>query len=305
MTEQRIGSTSLATESQEPANSYHLLVVAQEQFGRNANELDDEQRRQAERVAARKSAIEDKVLGTELAIGVMIPDSVLDEAVAKVILRYESKEEFEQSMVANGLNLASLREAIAQELQVDAVMERVANEIAATDETEASLYYYVNKEKFKRPETRTASHILITINDDYVENTRDNAQLKINEIAVRLNKKKHSFSDQANKHSECPTAMNGGLLGKVKRGVLFPELERALFSLRAGDISTAIETEVGLHLLFCHEVEPAGIMPLVEILPRLCEQLTLDARSKYQRQWLAGLLKAGMPAVTNEVPNYD
>jgi len=301
MTEVCNDTAPAALAIEQAANRYHLLVVAQEQFGRNVNELDDEQRRRAERVAARKSAIEDKVLGTEMAVGAMIPESVLDEAVGKVMERYESKEEFDQSMVVNGLNLASLRKAIAQELKVDAVMERVANEVAATDETEASLYYYVNKEKFKRPETRTASHILITINDDYVENTRDNAQLKINEIAVRLNKKKHSFSDQANKHSECPTAMNGGLLGKVKRGVLFPELERALFSLRAGDISTAIETEVGLHLLFCHEIEPAGIMPLAEILPRLCEQLTLDARSKYQRQWLAGLLKAGTTAVTNEV----
>jgi peptidyl-prolyl cis-trans isomerase C len=275
--------------------------VAQEQFGRHVTELDDEQRRQAERVAARKSVIEDKVLGTEMAVGVTIPESILDEAIEKVRARYDSKDEFEQSIIANGLNLASLRKAIAQELKVDAVMERVANQIPATDETEAGLYYYVNKDKFKRPETRTASHILITINDDYPENTRDNAQRTINEIAVRLNKKKYSFSDQASKHSECPTAMNGGLLGKVKKGVLFPELERELFSLKAGDLSAVIETEVGLHLLFCHEIEPPGIMPLREILPRLCEKLTLDAREKYQRQWLAKILKTGASEATNEV----
>jgi peptidyl-prolyl cis-trans isomerase C len=301
MTEQRFGSTSLATENQGLANNYHLLVVAQEQFDSNINELNTEQMHQAERVAARKAVIEARVLNSDMAIGVMVPETVLDEAVAKVMERYESKEDFEQSIVANGLNLASLREAIAQDLKVDAVMDRVANVIPAIDKTEASLYYYVNKEKFKRPETRTASHILITINDDYAENTRDNAQSKINEIAERLHKKKHSFSDQASKHSECPTAMSGGLLGKVKKGVLFPELEQVLFRMKEGDLSTAIETEVGLHLLYCHEIEAAGIMPLAEILPRLCEQLTLDARSKYQRQWLAGLLKAGTPAATNEV----
>ncbi len=301
MTEVCNDVTSTVPMIDKTTHRYHLLVVAQEQFGRNVTELDDEQRRQAERVAARKSAIEDKVLSTEMAVGVMIPESVLGEAIEKVRTRYDSKDEFEQSIIANGLNLTSLRKAIAQELKVDAVMDRVASQIPATDETDACLYYYVNKDKFKRPETRTASHILITINDDYLENTRDNAQKKINEIAVRLNKKKYSFSDQASKHSECPTAMNGGLLGKIKRGVLFPELERELFSLKAGDLSAVIETEVGLHLLFCHKIEPPGVMPLEEILPRLCEKLTLDAREKYQRQWLSRILKTGTSEATDGV----
>lgn len=302
MTDARYDSAVPVSENQQlAANSYHLLVVAQEQFGININELNAEQKLQAERVAGRKAAIEAKVLGSEMAVGVMVPKSVLDEAVTKVMERYESEEEFEQGIIANGLSRLSLRRAISQELKVDAVMDRVASEIAATDETEASLYYYVNKDRFKRPETRTAHHILITINDDYPENTRANAQTKMTEIAARLYKKKHSFSDQAGKHSECPTAMNGGLLGKVKRGVLFPELEQVLFSMTAGEVSDAVESEVGFHLIYCHEIEDAGIMPLAEILPRLCEQLTQDARSKHQRQWLAGILKTDTQAANKEV----
>ena len=39
------------------------------------------------------------------------------------------------------------------------------------------------------------------------------------------------FADLASRHSECPTALEGGRLGEVVPGQLFPSLDAALFAL--------------------------------------------------------------------------
>jgi len=66
---------------------------------------------------------------------------------------------------------------------------------------------------------------------------------------IALNK----FADLALKHSECPTALQGGVLGIVPRGKLYPELDAVLFSLKVGAVSDIVESEIGFHLLLCKQ----------------------------------------------------
>ncbi|MDD5462304.1 MAG: peptidylprolyl isomerase [Methylococcales bacterium] len=56
------------------------------------------------------------------------------------------------------------------------------------------------------------------------------------------------------KHSECPTALQGGVSGIVPRGKLCPELDAALFSIKAGEISEIVESEIGFHLVLCQQI---------------------------------------------------
>ena len=117
-------------------------------------------------------------------------------------------------------------------------------------------------EQFRRPETRLARHILITINDTIAENTRSAAGKRINAIQARLAKEPQRFEEQALKHSECPTALDGGKLGDLPRGKLFPELDKALFELKAGEVSGVLESELGFHVLRCDTITEAGVLGL-------------------------------------------
>ena len=71
---------------------------------------------------------------------------------------------------------------------------------------EIGIYYHLHPEQFVKPEMREAWHILISINPDYPENTRETARTRLEEISAKLQKKPHKFADLALKHSECPTA---------------------------------------------------------------------------------------------------
>jgi len=63
-------------------------------------------------------------------------------------------------------------------------------------------------------------------------------------------KKGADFSEMAKKYSEDPgSAVQGGDLGFVKRGVFYPEFEAAAFALETNQISDIVESPVGYHII--------------------------------------------------------
>ena len=58
------------------------------------------------------------------------------------------------------------------------------------------------------------------------------------------------FTDAARRESDHSTARDNGAVGEVMSGDLSPELEAAARALRVGDVSDAVETAAGIHLLY-------------------------------------------------------
>lgn len=58
-----------------------------------------------------------------------------------------------------------------------------------------------------------------------------------------------SFEDLARKHSKCPSSARGGDLGPVDSRRLDPDFAEAAESLKAGEISKAVRTRFGYHLI--------------------------------------------------------
>lgn len=271
--------------------TYQLYKVANEKYGCRFTELEGEEHDDAVRIAKRKVRIEEAVLSSSEATRVAVSDRDLHEAMEEIHGHYEEDVDLSEDLRNLGFDESFLRRAMARELHVNAVLDLVASEQSQVTDTDASLYYYMNIDKFKQPEIRIARHILVTINPDTPDNQRDTSLKKIHLIADRLNKKPERFEEQALKHSECPTSLEGGLLGKVKRGVLYPELEEVLFGLKVGELSGVVESPLGFHLVRCDEVEQEGTMPLDQVLPKLRSYLQDSRRKKIQRQWIHNLLQ--------------
>jgi nitrogen fixation protein NifM len=274
------------------APPYLTLKLAHELYRKPPERLDAQERQRVAGVAARQLRIEQRILATPEAAQVVLPLSSVDQSVGEIRNRYPTPADFAADLATAGLDAAALRAAVARDLKVEAVLERIASRAAAVSGTEVDIFYFMHRERFRRPETRTLRHILVTINDRLPGSERAAARAKIDDIRARLVKAPARFGEQALKHSECPTAMNGGLLGEVPRAQLFPQLETLAFALAPGELSAVGESPLGFHLLICDAVRPAGEMPLADARARIRNHLEDVRRRSLQKAWIADLFRA-------------
>lgn len=268
--------------------AYQRLRVAQARFGIAPAQLSEPQRFQVEREAVAAAGIESRVLATPEAATVVIEALAVNDAIAAIADRYPSYDEFLDDLKQSGLDVAALHQALHRELTFDATMSRIGAQSPPADEETIRDYYASHRSRFTVLERRRVRHLLITINDDFAENRRERARQRLETIAVELHKGT-AFDLLASQYSECPSALQGGLLGEVTAGTLYPELDGELFQMVAGAVSGVIESEVGVHLLYCEAILPERVYSLDEARERIREQLTHQSARQRQRAWLDGL----------------
>jgi peptidyl-prolyl cis-trans isomerase C len=279
----------MGTTSENVIDPYSLLRASLALFKKAPAELGPEELRRAERQARSEYDIENRVLHSPEAIGVIISMKELEFAFAEIRGRFDSGEAFQNALAANRLTVDSLKAALARQCKVNEVLERVAARSPQVNEVDVGIFYHLHPEKFRLPEQRVARHLLISINPDYPENTREQARQRIDAIARTLQRKPYKFPELALKHSECPTALNGGELGTIARGRLYPELDAALFALKENEISKVVETEIGFHLIQCQKIIRAETLSLKKATPRIKALIQERYRRNCQRTWLASL----------------
>lgn len=270
---------------------YLRLKLAQSLFHKPLERLEADERRRLDDVAAQQMTIEQRILATPEAAQVALPESSLNQAVAEIRGRYPSEAEFRADLARSGLDPLSLARAIKRDLQFEAVLERVASAAVTISETDIEIFYLMHRERFRRPENRTLSHILVTINEALPGSDRVSARRKIEGIRERLLLAPQRFAEQALKYSECPTATNGGLLGTLIRGQLFPELEPVAFSLPLGELSEIVESPLGFHLLHCAAIEDASVLSLDSVREKIRGHLFDSRRRSAQKAWIASLFR--------------
>ncbi len=270
---------------------YTLLLAALALFEKSTSQLSPEELTRVETQAKNEFTLETRVLNSPEAAAVIVPDKEVDLAFAEIRGRFENEADFENLLTMNALTVETLKAALFRQCKVNTILELVSKNLPTISDVEIGLYYHSHPEKFYCPEQRAARHILISINPEYPENTRENALQRIEEIAEKLKRKPKKFADLALKNSECPTAFNGGELGMVIAGKLYPELDAALFALKENEISGVVETEIGFHLIQCTKISHAETMSLKKATPKIRQLMQERQRRIAQKEWLANLPK--------------
>ena len=271
--------------------AYLALKAAQRLYGKAPVALQADESMRVQSMAQKQHQLETRVLAAPEARDAVVPPSTVEAAMQEIRGRYPNEEDFAGDLAQNGLDEASFAAALEREMKVEAIMEKVGTRAESVSDTDVDLYYQYHPEQFRRPETRLVRHILVTINESMAENTREAAHQRISEIAARLAKEPQRFEEQALKHSECPTALDGGKLGDLPRGKLFPELDQALFELKAGEVSGVLESEIGFHILRCDAITEAGVLDFNQAKPHIRKLLEQKRKRAAQQAWVKGLLK--------------
>jgi peptidyl-prolyl cis-trans isomerase SurA len=114
-----------------------------------------------------------------------------------------------------------------------------------------------------------ARHILIKVNQIV---SSSEARRKLAELRERLDNKAAKFEDLARLYSNDGSASKGGDLGWIYPGDTVPEFERAMNSLRPGQVSDPVESPFGYHL--------------IEVLERKTEEVSRERQRLMARQAL-------------------
>ena len=243
-----------------------MLKLYQEPFHNPPAFLELFERQRGTSVTSPQQHIERRILASSEVAQVVFPDSSLPQVLSEIRDRFTSEGEF----------LSSLESC-------------VASRIAGVSDTDIEIFYLMHRERFRRPESRTLRHILVTINETLEGNDRASARRRIDNVRARLLKSPRRFEELAMKYSECTTAMNGGMLGAVEKGQLYPELDRAAFAMRAGELSRVVESPMGFHVVNCVSIESESEQPLSLVREEIRTYLLESRRRSAQRERIASL----------------
>jgi len=144
---------------------------------------------------------------------------------------------------------------------------KIADTLVPTD---ADLFklYNLNKDQFRTSERVHAEHILLkTAGKPPADDAKIKAQAEDILKQVRAG---GDFAALAKKYSEdTGSADKGGDLGWIERGQTLPEFEHTAFSLKPGDTSGLVKTEVGYHIIRVLAHEDAHVTPFDQVKAQL------------------------------------
>ena len=194
---------------------------------------------------------------------------------------FPSHQAFIDDIVNDGITIEEYRERLAYDMLVNKVAsKRYEERKKPLSDDVINRFYENNRQLFAQPESVSIGHILMKISEDADDKKWEEAKKKLREIR----KIKEDFRLLAKKHSQCPSAKQGGDLGFYFRGQLHPKLDASAFKLKANEISQPVESQDGVHLIKLYEHRSQGFMPPFEEIKDQVEKVakTEQAQRIYQ-----------------------
>lgn len=162
--------------------------------------------------------------------------------------QYGSRDKVEQMY---GMSFEKIRRELSDDVRKSLMIQKLQEKnfgMVDISRKEVEDFYYKFRDSIGViPEKVSISHLY--------RNPRKTESIKAKYRKVAENildslKAGGDFADFAKRYSEDPgSAVQGGDLGFVKKGVFYPEFESAAFALNDGQLSGVIESPVGFHII--------------------------------------------------------
>jgi len=197
---------------------------------------------------------------------VTAPKATLERQLAiieKMLKNVESPEELLKK-------LGMTRKDLQRELSLPLAWRRYVQQII----TEQEIAGYFQKHKRKLDGTqRQARQIFIKLPKDATTQQVSETLNQLTELKNRIERKELSFSEAARKHSQSPSAKQGGDLGTFAfTGQMPAEIAKQVFQTEVNQISQPFRSQFGVHLIYV-EKEIPGQLSLEDARPEILAHL--------------------------------
>ena len=290
--QKKVANTTLAVEvNGEKLTTKQLDAEIQQKLSGLKGQIPAESLEQA-KTEIRRSLVDEFVLKTLLNKEVAqrkiaVTDKEVTEVLDSMKSQLPSGVTMDELLKKNKIDPAKMREEIATNLRMNKlVLQELGGKVVIGDK-EVAQFYDKNKDKFKKPETVHARHILVAIKQGDSEKIKTEKKAKANELRKKL-VDGADFADIAKKNSDCPSKEAGGDLGTFSRGQMVKPFEDAAFSQEKNAIGPVVETDFGFHIIQVLEHQTAQVMKLDAEAKK---QITTFLEREKQQQAFDNLVK--------------
>jgi len=166
-----------------------------------------------------------------------------------------------------------------RELLVNALLERELEQSISPSEEEIKSYYEAHRESFARVEDEArALHILVANKDEA-------------DAIYRRLLRGEDFATVAKRQSIDMMAQRGGDTGYFTRAGASPEVARAVFSMKKGQISKPIPSSFGYHIVKLLDLQPKATIRKLEEVREEIENRLIEQKKRERFHRLLSQLK--------------
>lgn len=218
-----------------------------------------------------------------------VSDAEVNAAYTLAVTKAKTPEAFRFKLEQAGFDEAAYRQYLKQDMAGARYLLQATPDIEVS-EADIRTVYDRNRDQLMLPETVSARHILLKA--DASTSPEQRAALRARLTALRAEiQAGASFADMARKHSEDPTAPNGGDLGSFARGRMVPPFEQAAFALQSGELSDVVETRFGYHLIKVESHTAEKAPNFEEARERIRQRISAERRSEWAKNHTAELVR--------------
>jgi len=251
-----------------------------------------------ERMTEIKKQAMDNVVDRELQYqdalrkGLSASGKEIESEFSRMEKAYGSSRKFRDAIKKIGLTKDEVKEYIKKRLLTAKAKEAVTAKAGMSDE-ELRDYYQKNKETFNKPEEFRASHILIGVEPAASAEDRGKKLQLAGDILAKI-KAGEDFIKLAMRHStDASTAPIGGDIGAFHKGMMADDtLEKAVLSLKVGEVSDVVESLYGYHIIMLTGLKPPTQLNFDDVKTGIRMKLEKKKADELYKDWMEGL-KAG------------
>ena len=222
-------------------------------------------------------------------MGMEVDDASVEAAVANIESKNGLKEgQLEMMLEKEGTSLETYKKRIRDQIIVTKITKFELGSRLNISDRRIAKYYHDHQKEFWESRKSKVRHILILFDKESSVGKKNKKYKKIQKILSEIKNGKN-FSEAAKKYSEDISASSGGDVGFVEKGKMVPEFEKAVYSLRKGEISGIVETEYGYHIIKVDEVQKGKTIPLVKVRDKIQDILADRKQKTVYENWMKEL----------------
>ncbi len=200
-----------------------------------------------------------------------------------------SQEALIAALAAQDLSFEQYRSQLKEQIEK---LKLVSMEVRAkvhVGEGEMRDYYAANMAKYSEDESFRARHIFFKTGEKAT--SEQIIRAKVTALAVLANAREgKDFAELAKNYSEDPAARkDGGDLGTFKKGDMQPDLEKAILSLKPGEISGLVSTTIGYHIIKLESRSVGTAKPFESVKGEIEEIIYRKKSEERFSQWVKEL----------------